>query len=235
MPAETREKPEKAMASNVVAAGGADEPRDERPAPQTARDAGKPGFFTIYKKGQGYWTRMGTGVAALLLILLTSFELYRVIPLFLNFQPDPAFATRVTDVETRMKGLPQGSPELAAAAKQLDEARAALGAAAERAESREAMIALSVAGVVSLLGLFLAWRLTNKGDNVDFLIATDSEMKKVNWTSRRELMGSTKVVILFMFMIALILFVIDLVFWVLFWLMGVLEFPPFSTGGTGGG
>src|SRR3712207_7866772 len=44
--------------------------------------------------------------------------------------------------------------------------------------------------------------LMNKPANVDFLIATDSEMKKVNWTSRRELIGSTKVVIVFMFLIA---------------------------------
>ena len=48
----------------------------------------------------------------------------------------------------------------------------------------------------------------NKPSNVDFLIATDSEMKKVNWTSRKELIGSTKVVIIFMFLIALFLFVV---------------------------
>ena len=31
-----------------------------KPAPSAAAAAG--GFFTIYKKGQGYWTRMGTAV-----------------------------------------------------------------------------------------------------------------------------------------------------------------------------
>jgi hypothetical protein len=30
-------------------------------------DARGPGFFAIYKKGQGYWTRMGTARGALLL------------------------------------------------------------------------------------------------------------------------------------------------------------------------
>ena len=45
---------------------------------------------------------------------------------------------------------------------------------------------------------------SNKPTNVDFLIATDSEMKKVNWTSRKELIGSTKIVIMFMFMIAVV-------------------------------
>ena len=49
----------------------------------------------------------------------------------------------------------------------------------------------------------------NKPANVDFLIATDSEMKKVNWTSRKELIGSTQVVIMFMFLIALFLFAVD--------------------------
>jgi preprotein translocase SecE subunit len=49
----------------------------------------------------------------------------------------------------------------------------------------------------------------NKPSNADFLIATDSEMKKVNWTSRKELIGSTKVVIFFMVIIASVLFVID--------------------------
>ena len=37
-------------------------------------------------------------------------------------------------------------------------------------------------------------------------------MKKVNWTTRKELIGSTKVVILFMFFIALLLFVFDMIF-----------------------
>ena len=53
----------------------------------------------------------------------------------------------------------------------------------------------------------LTWWLMNKATNVDFLIATDSEMKKVNWTSKQELIGSTKVVIVFMFVTAIFLFV----------------------------
>jgi preprotein translocase SecE subunit len=72
---------------------------------------------------------------------------------------------------------------------------------------------------------FIAWRLMNKPANVDFLIATDGEMKKVNWTSRRELIGSTKVVILFMFAIAIILFVLDLLFNTVFYGINVLRIP----------
>jgi preprotein translocase SecE subunit len=80
-----------------------------------------------------------------------------------------------------------------------------------------------------LIGLsLLCWRLMNKPTSVDFLIATDSEMKKVNWTSRKELIGSTKVVIIFMFLIAFILFGIDIIFGYFFKLIHVLDAGPFG-------
>lgn len=86
-------------------------------------------------------------------------------------------------------------------------------------------------GVVIVLGVLMAaigWRLINRPDHAEFLIATDSEMKKVNWTSRKELWGSTKVVIFFMLAIAGILFLVDLVFHWLFFLIDVLKFKPFG-------
>ncbi len=88
------------------------------------------------------------------------------------------------------------------------------------------MTTLSVCAAV-LLGMFLlVFYILNKPYYADFLIATDSEMKKVNWTSRAELMGSTKVVILFMFVIAALLFVFDLFFGYLFYFMDVLKTRP---------
>lgn len=77
----------------------------------------------------------------------------------------------------------------------------------------------------------LAWWAQNKPLHVEFLIDTDSEMKKVNWTSRKELIGSTKIVILFMFVMSLMLFVIDLLFQFFFHSIGVLKFSPFSSVG----
>ena len=154
-------------------------------AEQEKRADRRAGFFSIYKKGQGYWTRMGTAIGAAVLGALITWQIARYVPAFIS-RTDPGRGNRI------------------------------------------GMIAATVFAVVYA---FIAWRLMNKPANVDFLIATDSEMKKVNWTSKRELIGSTKVVILFMFMIALLLFVIDLVFSMLFWLMGVLEFSPFSSGG----
>ncbi len=148
-------------------------------AQEEKRAARAAGFFTVYKKGQGYWTRMGTAIGAGLLGTLITWQIYRYVPAFIS-TTDPGRGQRI--------GL------------------------------------IAAAAFAAAYGL-IAWRLMNKPANVDFLIATDSEMKKVNWTSRRELIGSTKVVILFMFGIAIILFVLDLLFNTLFYGIRVLEVP----------
>ncbi len=135
------------------------------------------GFFTIYKRGQGYWTRMGTLLGAVLIGLLTAEFLY---------------------TQTKSWG------------------GATLGVAIG--------VALGFLAVYS----FFVWRLMNKPGNVDFLIATDSEMKKVNWTSRKELIGSTKVVVFFVVLISLTLFLLDVIFGYLFQLIRVLETGPFG-------
>ena len=83
-----------------------------------------------------------------------------------------------------------------------------------------------VLGIVAALSLW-TFSIINKPANVDFLIATDSEMKKVNWTSRKELIGSTKVVVFFVLLIALLLFVIDVCFGYFFYFIKVLHQKPF--------
>ena len=160
-----------------------------------------PGFFTIYKKGQGKWTRLGTGLAAALIIGLTVAFLYQQLPIWLR----PAIVPT----------LPESMPA---------EQRSA---AIASAEGTVRAISLGVCAAVLAGAALLAWRLMNKPEHADFLIATDSEMKKVNWTSRRELIGSTKVVILFMFLIAAILFLIDILFGYVFYAINVLKAPPF--------
>jgi preprotein translocase SecE subunit len=216
MPPETKDRPDSAMDDDAIQAA-ADEKhdeqdereerrdereqrradrRDERGQPAAAapaRSAARGGFFTIYKRGQGYWTRMGTAIGAALLGALLAYNLYVWIPVLVN-----------------------------------------LGSSAEDL-ARERQLAMGVAAVFLALYALLIWRVTNKPDNVDFLIATDSEMKKVNWTSRKELIGSTKVVIVFMFLIAFFLFAIDIGFSYFFYLIGVLKNSPFGGGGTIGG
>ena len=69
--------------------------------------------------------------------------------------------------------------------------------------------------VVAVLGAMMFW-LVNRPSSADFLIATESEMKKVSWSSRKEVIGSTKVVIVTTFMLAGILYGVDVLFVLLF-------------------
>jgi len=75
------------------------------------------------------------------------------------------------------------------------------------------------------VGLFaLAWRdAFVSRPSSDFMIATGGEMKKVSWSSKREIIGSTKVVILFTVLMALFLFLVDLAFQTMFSGMGILK------------
>ncbi len=143
------------------------------------------GFFTIYKKGQGYWTRMGTALGAALIAFLFAEFIY----------------TQMASIPLRTQPTPEYIPK---------------------------SICIAVAAAIMGIIAFFAWRAMNKPRNVDFLIATDSEMKKVNWTTRKELIGSTKVVIFFVILISAILFILDLLFGYFFQLIKVLEFGPFQ-------
>jgi preprotein translocase subunit SecE len=145
------------------------------------------GFFTIYKRGQGYWTRMGTALGAAFIAALTADFVY-----------------------VQMKAIPYSTD--------------AAGQPLYIAKSVCAGVALAVLATI----LFFAWRAMNKPSNADFLIATDSEMKKVNWTTRKELIGSTRVVIFFVILISALLFLLDVVFGYFFHLIKVLEFGPFQ-------
>lgn len=79
-----------------------------------------------------------------------------------------------------------------------------------------------IAAVVLFFSVFTYW-LLNKPRVADFMIATEAEMKKVNWPSRREIVGSTWVVICGTFLIAALLFVVDLIFAGIFRQIGVLK------------
>lgn len=143
---------------------------------RSAAGSGEAGFFTIYKSGQGYWTRLLTFLGFLLVGALTAHFIYE----------------------------------------------RAIGFGAGR------NVALTIATVFFLVWVVVEHWILNKPANAEFLIATDSEMKKVNWTSRQQLIGSTKVVIFFMFLISATLFVIDIIFGYVFWLIGVLHTTPFG-------
>lgn len=77
---------------------------------------------------------------------------------------------------------------------------------------------------VSIIVVFgsILWYVLNKPNIVDFMIATEAEMKKVNWPSRKEIYGSTVVVIGGTLFIAAILTVIDVIFGFGFTQIGIL-------------
>ncbi len=57
--------------------------------------------------------------------------------------------------------------------------------------------------------LWLSWRVVNYPAFADFLIATEAELNKVSWTTRRKLMQDTVVVLATVFLMAVFLFAMD--------------------------
>ena len=82
---------------------------------------------------------------------------------------------------------------------------------------------------LAVLGGLAFWLLGRNVRTVDFLVATEAEMKKVNWSTRREVMGSTGVVITTMFAIAIFCFVCDRAFAWGFLQIGVLDSSVLET------
>ena len=133
--------------------------------------------MVIYKKGQGYWTRMMSAIALGMLALMGAAWLWD------NLK------------NARIGGF-------------------------EPIYTQTVAFVLVCAGA-AWLGYYLIGR---KPKVVDFLIATEGEMKKVNWSTRREIRGSTIVVIGLTFVIALIISFLDyLVYAPLFTWAKVLE------------
>jgi preprotein translocase SecE subunit len=57
---------------------------------------------------------------------------------------------------------------------------------------------------------WLSWRIVNWPAFADFLIATEAEMNKVSWTTRKRLVQDTVVVLVTVFLLTVFLFVIDI-------------------------
>ena len=78
--------------------------------------------------------------------------------------------------------------------------------------------------VVLFLGAAaLMFWIVNRSGNADFMIATEGEMKKVSWSSRREIIGGTKVVVATTLILALLLWAVDVTFGFFFKWVGVLQ------------
>ncbi len=83
-------------------------------------------------------------------------------------------------------------------------------------------------GLLVVLGYGLFRLLGQSHSVVDFMIATEGEMKKVNWSTRREVLGATKVVIVTVIALGVILFVVDIFFMFFFESIGVLRIGMIS-------
>jgi len=132
-------------------------------------------LFSIYKSGQGYWTRMLSAIGAAVLLL-------------------SGVAWFWTELDSAVT------------------------------DPRYRATAQVVTTVVAILGgLLIGFYLLNKPRIAEFLIATESEMRKVNWPSRKELVKETWIVICGTFMFVAILFCIDILFTLIFKQIGIIQ------------
>ncbi len=129
--------------------------------------------LSIYKPGQGKWTRLLTAAGIGIIVFTAAFW-----------------------VGGEMDAIP-------------DEA------------SRELWKTVMFALVMLGGGAMTYWAL-NRPRIADFMIATETEMKKVNWPSRRDIVGSTWVVILGTLLMAVFLFLVDLGFTWCFQRIGII-------------
>ncbi len=146
-----------------------------RPSPPRGR-----GFFEVYKRGQGYYTRMGTAIGAGILILAGANYVHEQLGSVLPADEVWALYTQ--------NGV--------------------------------------ALGVILGFGLLTYWLVGANRRSCDFMIATEGEMKKVNWSSRATVIGSTKIVVVFVLLMGLLLFVVDTVFMFFFNSIGVLTAAP---------
>ena len=87
------------------------------------------------------------------------------------------------------------------------------------AATREPVIRFGIPTLLAVAVAMLVFWIVNRAKSADFMIATEGEMKKVSWSSKKEITGSTKVVIVTTFMTAGLLFGVDMMFQFLFrWL-----------------
>ncbi len=148
---------------------------NDRPPARAASE--RQGFFTLYKRGQGYWTRLGTALGAGAVILFIAWFVFEQISVFQSLQ--------------NRTGVRYG-------------------------------ISAAVAGVLCLI----VWWLMNAPKRAQFMIDTDSELKKVNWAGWPELIASTRIVVVFMLLIALTLFIFDTQFHAFFYSISVFLLQP---------
>ena len=116
--------------------------------------------LSIYKNGQGKYTRLGTAAGGALIAAIGCLQLYRTL--------------EAADISLWV----------------------------------ETMVPVAIFLAVSMVTFWLV----NKPNVADFMIASEGEMKKVNWSSRQEIVVSTVVVISVVIIFAVLLGAADFIF-----------------------
>jgi len=82
--------------------------------------------------------------------------------------------------------------------------------------------------LLAAFSLWVSWRIVSMPTFADFLIATEAELNKVSWTTRRRLVQDTVVVLITVLLMAIYLFAMDQTWRVVLSLkpVGVLQIPP---------
>ncbi len=131
--------------------------------------------FEFYKKGQGYYTRLCTGLGIGFLLMLGCFALYN-----------------------------------------------ALGVLNKEGSSAGQWIQMGIPFVIFVVGGWGVFKLVNWPQFADFMISTEGEMKKVSWSTRKEVIGATRIVIFSMFLMSIMLAATDFIFNWVFTSIGVI-------------
>ena len=90
-----------------------------------------------------------------------------------------------------------------------------------RVNDNPAQIALGIPAALLAVGLWFGYRVVNWPRFADFLIAVEAEMKKVTWPTKEELIRASIVVIVTIFLLAMLLFLFDVVWQWFFEFIGV--------------
>jgi preprotein translocase subunit SecE len=92
-----------------------------------------------------------------------------------------------------------------------------------RAEGEGIWVAYAIPAALGGLAAWIVFRIVNWPRFADFLIATEAEMSKVSWSSWPELKRATQVVLVTLFLLALFLLGVDVVWSRMLQMIGVLR------------
>jgi preprotein translocase SecE subunit len=165
------------------------------------------GWFhaTFFKASQGLKVRRGTQIALLLIGLAGVFSAWRS-DMFRMILSGPRWA--VMEVTLPLLGNVLGSYEL------YNPRNSWIISLSDRSDYFMFLlfnVQYTVPLLLILFFIWVTWRVTNWPAFADFLIATEAEMNKVSWTTRRRLIQDTIVVLVTVVLLTLFLFVVDIV------------------------